>query len=416
VSGRFSEIAATVLGRSEEAYFVGGCVRDLLRGEPIKDLDLVLRGDTHEVGRRLAREHEGHVFWLREEGEVVRVLLPRLEGLQIDLTPLKGSLEEDLRARDLTINAMAIPAGAGLDAGAVLDSCGGAADLAAGVIRFVTPEAPERDPLRTLRALRFRWKLGFVFGPETERRLAACVPLLARVSTERIRDELFHLLAIPEAAAALEECLAFGMLRWLVGTELEAELHAPAARVRAVQALLEAPTPELARLLGEQTSPPRRRREVLLWAAALQPLCPPLDPAAAARHLALSGDERTLITRAFGNAGVASELAERWPAAGRHLRRLNLKAKPAGPEAVLLAAADRWSAAYAELLVDQLQRHFFPEPPLLTGIEVMQILAIPEGPGIGRAIEEVEEARADGLLRSREEAAEWLRQKKAGVS
>jgi poly(A) polymerase len=415
VKGTFSEIAATVLDHCDEAYFVGGCVRDLLRGEPIKDLDLVLRGDTHELGRRLARAHQGHVFWLREEEEVVRVLLPRLDGLQLDLTPLKGTLDEDLHARDLTINAMAVPAGAGLDPGAILDPCGGAADLAARVIRFVTPEAPDRDPLRTLRALRFRWKLGFDFAPETERRIAECVPLLSRVSTERIRDELFQLLAIPSSPAALEESLAFGMLRWLVGNDLDADLTAPPALLRSVQALAESPTPELARLLGEETSPPRRRREVLLWAAALRPICPPLDPAAASRHLALSGDERTLITKAIANAGAAGELAARWPVSGRHLRRLSLKARPASPEAVLLAAAaDGWSAAYAELLEDQLQRHFFPAPPLLTGIEVMQLLGLAPGPEVGRAIEEVEEARADGLLRSPGEAADGLRRRRRG--
>ncbi|HTE18079.1 MAG TPA: hypothetical protein VK689_06825, partial [Armatimonadota bacterium] len=184
-----AQIGHTVATHCPEAYFVGGCVRDWLRGDPLKDLDFALVGDPHRVASRVASEYGGHVFWLRQEDEVVRVVLPAHGGLQLDFSPLRGTLEEDLLARDLTINAMAVPAAGGLVPGAeVLDPAGGRDDLAAGVVRFTGPLAPERDPLRTLRALRFRWKLGFTLAEETAARLRECVPLLEQVSVERVRD------------------------------------------------------------------------------------------------------------------------------------------------------------------------------------------------------------------------------------
>jgi poly(A) polymerase len=207
----FAQIGRLVADHAGEAYFVGGCVRDLLRGEPIKDVDFALAGNTHNVGRALADHFHGHVFWLHQEEGVVRVALPEQDGLQIDLCPLRGTLQEDLQARDLTVNAMAIAAREGLHPGAgVLDPTGGRGDLKARRIRFVTPGAPEADPLRTLRALRFKWKLGFELDAETASRVRECVPLLQRVSVERVRDELFQLLSVPAAAEALTECWAFG--------------------------------------------------------------------------------------------------------------------------------------------------------------------------------------------------------------
>jgi len=410
-----TEIGRVVSRVGGEAYFVGGCVRDALRGEPIKDVDFAVAGSPYETARAVADTFGGPVFWLRQEDGVARVILRKQGGLQLDFTPLRGSLEEDLKARDLTINAMAVPAVLGLDAAAIADPLGGRADLAGRLVRFVSPEAPEQDPLRTMRALRFRWKLDFTIEERTAVRVRECVPLLERVSTERVRDELFQLLAIASAAEALAECLDYGMARWLFGREPGGEPSAPAASLEKMLGILQNAPPELCALLQRETTEPRRRREILLWAAALQPVSPPVKPGTAARYLALSSQEGQLIVKGLTAAPAARELAGRWPPPGRDLYRLSRKASTAAPEAVLLAAAlDGWSPAYAEMLADQLDRHLRPEEPLLTGEDAMQILNIGPGPRIGQVLEEVQEARADGLLRTREEAAEWLRERARG--
>lgn len=429
------DIGCRIVELCPEAYFVGGCVRDLVLGDPIKDVDLALAGDTYSVGRQLARALGGHVFWLHEEEGVVRVVLPSADPAradrvraQLDLSPLRGTLEEDLLARDLTFNAMAIPARAGLAPGAeIIDPTGGLRDLAERTVRFVRPSAPESDPLRTLRALRFRWKLGCTLPEETVTRVRECIPLLKQVSVERVRDELFQLLAMPAAADALAETLDFGFGRWLTGLEREGMpeewprengMPAPAARVKWLLDRMAAAPLDLVRLLEEEVTPPRRRREVLLWAGALQAAAEAGgEPGKMARYLALSNDERQLITKGLTAAVRARELAEAWPIPGRLRYRLFRQAGAAGPEAVLLAACRAgWSPAYAELLDEALRRHFWPEPPLITGIEAMQILNLKPGPQIGRALEEVEEARADGLLRTPADAVEWLRERAASYS
>ena len=231
---------------------------------------------------------------------------------------------------------------------------------------------------------------------------------------ERIRDELFQLLAMPQAADALAECLGFGLGPWLTGggPELFTDPRPPAKQIAAVQWILREAPPDLAALMETEPTPPRRRQEVLLWAAGLQPLAPTLDPLAAARHLALSNDERQIVARAVQQAGQAAELVAHWPAPGRLQRRLLRAASPAGPEAVLLAgAASGWTTAHAELLRRALQMHFWPEPPLLAGVEVMQIAGISPGPRVGQLIEQIEDARADGLIRTPAQAAAWLRER-----
>jgi tRNA nucleotidyltransferase/poly(A) polymerase len=373
---------------------------------PLKDLDFVISGDPNNVGRALVREFGGHVFWLREEEEVARVLL---DGFQLDFTVLRGSLEEDLRARDLTINAMAIPLNAGIaNTDAVIDPTGGRADLLVRSLRLPARDAIERDPLRVLRTLRFRWKLDFGIEPETATAMRAGVPLMARVSGERVRDELFQLLELPAAPEALAECVSLGLIPRLVGSDAAGE--GVESRMCDLLALVQQGPEELTALLATVPVAPRRRRELLLWAAALQAMHPPPDPGRAGRCLALGNEERQLLTKALASAPEAARIAREWPVPGRERYRLFRASGAAGPEAVLLAgAAEGWSPAYNLLLAEALRRVLSPEQPLLTGTDIMRIAELRPGPKIGKLMERLEEARADGLLATPEEAEAWVR-------
>ena len=94
------------------AYLVGGAVRDLLLGRPLHDLDFVLPGDGMAAGRAAANRLGGAYFPLDEEHQTARVVLVLPDGsrLNLDFAAQRGAdLESDLRARDFTINAIAIP-------------------------------------------------------------------------------------------------------------------------------------------------------------------------------------------------------------------------------------------------------------------------------------------------------------------
>ena len=132
------------------AWIVGGALRDALLGDGvIADLDLAVSGDdTAAAARAIAKAAGRHAFPLSEDFGAWRVAG---DDWICDVTELQGDrIEDDLRARDFTINAMALP----LFGGALVDPHGGQADLSARTLRMVAPDAYARDRLRPPSALR----------------------------------------------------------------------------------------------------------------------------------------------------------------------------------------------------------------------------------------------------------------------
>src|SRR4051812_37575544 len=147
-AGPVIETVREALGDAR-AWVVGGAVRDRLLGRRAADddIDVVLEGDARPAARRIARAAGGAAFELSDVFGGWRVVGPG-QAWQVDLQPLQGgTLDADLAARDLTVNAMAEP----LRGGELVDPHGGRADLAAKRLRMVSPAAFEADPLRTLR-------------------------------------------------------------------------------------------------------------------------------------------------------------------------------------------------------------------------------------------------------------------------
>src|SRR5437667_9044911 len=155
------ELARKIL-EGEEAWVVGGAVRDELLGRELVDLDIACR-EPEAAARAYAKRSGGAPFPLSERHGAWRVAL---EGPRtVDFTPLETSIEDDLASRDFTINAIAVP----LAGGEVVDPYEGRADLEAKTIRAVSPSVFVDDPLRLLRAVRLEDELGFRMEPETER-------------------------------------------------------------------------------------------------------------------------------------------------------------------------------------------------------------------------------------------------------
>ncbi len=211
-------------------YLVGGAVRDALRGLPVHDLDFVLERNALSAARQIADALQGAYYPLDIEHDTGRVILNQADGdrLLLDFAGMRGeNLESDLRARDFTINAIAIDL---RQPERAIDPLGGAADLRAGILRACSPQAFENDPVRVLRAIRLAMAYELRIEPQTKSLLRAAVPLLERVSAERLRDELFRMLDISKSAACLRLLQQIGALgRFL---------------------------PELSRLVGVQQPPP----------------------------------------------------------------------------------------------------------------------------------------------------------------
>jgi tRNA nucleotidyltransferase (CCA-adding enzyme) len=192
--------------RGEDAYLVGGSVRDLILGRGETDLDVVVEGDGMAIAQALARSVGGaltrhHVF------QTARV--DTKDGMRVDVATARsedyprpghlprvvaGSLQEDLQRRDFTINTMAIALDPGCH-GVLIDPEGGVADLQAGIVRVLHSRSFADDPTRILRALRFVDRFGYRLDEQTGEQLSDAVAggYLEYVSGARVRRELSYM-------------------------------------------------------------------------------------------------------------------------------------------------------------------------------------------------------------------------------
>ncbi len=193
------KIINTLEAAGYEAYAVGGCVRDSILGRKPDDWDITTLAKPEEIKRLFPRtidtgiRHGTVTVMLDKEG--FEVTTYRIDGDYEDGRHPKevtftASLEEDLKRRDFTINAMAYNEHQGL-----VDLYGGLADIEAGVIRCVG-DAKERfteDALRMMRAVRFSAQLGYRIEEATKTAIIALAPDLQKISAERIQAELIKL-------------------------------------------------------------------------------------------------------------------------------------------------------------------------------------------------------------------------------
>ena len=193
-----------------DVWVVGGAVRDAIRGRAVHDVDLVVAGDAQPVGQAVA-DFLGGTPVPVESWNITRVALPAAtEGASpfiIDVSGCHGSLEDDLRARDFTVDAMALPlrcwdTDERFDA--IVDPLNGKADLVRGVLRATGDGVFQADPGRMLRGVRLANQHGFRMEPDTARAIRRDAPLLHRVSAERVRDEFMAILANDGARTQLE--------------------------------------------------------------------------------------------------------------------------------------------------------------------------------------------------------------------
>ena len=180
--------AAREVLAGEEAWVVGGAVRDELLGRELVDLDIAVR-EPRRAARAYAARSGGAPFPLSERHGAWRVALD--DGRTVDFTPLPGSIEEDLATRDFSINAIARPLGDGEP----VDPFGGRIDLEDRRLRAVGESVFRDDPLRLLRAVRLEDELDLRLDDETETLVREHAELVGEPAGERILAELRRLSA-----------------------------------------------------------------------------------------------------------------------------------------------------------------------------------------------------------------------------
>lgn len=175
-------------------YLVGGYIRDLLLGKESSDIDIVVDAPTSTV-KALAHFLNATVFYLRKREIYARVMIMR-EGRRIDISFInEENFKEELERRDFTINSMAINLAKLFkdENDFFIDYFDGLKDIEDGIIRQTNPNVFEDDPIRVLRAFRFKNLLDFEIEEETLNNLKTYKSYLDKVSPERMRDEFFRI-------------------------------------------------------------------------------------------------------------------------------------------------------------------------------------------------------------------------------
>jgi tRNA nucleotidyltransferase (CCA-adding enzyme) len=199
----------------ERVYLVGGAVRDLLLGRERADVDLVVVGDAAALAAKLGAESVEYERFATAKAELdgheVDIASARTEtyrepGALPDVAPATN-IEDDLRRRDFTINAMALSLGGDRQ---LVDPHGGRADLEAGLLRVLHPGSFVDDPTRALRAARYAARFGFELEGRTDAWIREAD--LTTVSLDRQRAELLRLAAEPEAIAGLRLLAEWGLI------------------------------------------------------------------------------------------------------------------------------------------------------------------------------------------------------------
>jgi tRNA nucleotidyltransferase (CCA-adding enzyme) len=194
------DIGEIAIAGKQRVYLVGGVVRDLFGGQIGPDLDLVVEGDAIALGRQIAQvknwELRTHPRFgtakLYRENFILDLVMARSEtyaqpGALPTVKP--GTIEDDLRRRDFTINAMAVCLSPD-SFGELLDPHGGQGDLEKGLIRVLHRGSFRDDPTRILRALRYEERLNFHLEQDTERLMQQHLDSLDTVTGERLWHEL----------------------------------------------------------------------------------------------------------------------------------------------------------------------------------------------------------------------------------
>ena len=203
-----------VLPANTEVYLVGGAVRDLLTNRLSPDFDFAVPSNGISLARTVANALKADFMVLDSERDTGRVVI--IEGetyTYLDFAAYRGAtLEDDLRDRDFTINAMAL----NLRDITIIDPLNGATDIRAKVIRACSPDSLANDPVRILRAVRQAAAFGFTIDKSTRELMKQAADKINNVSIERVRDEVFKILGGPKASASIRALEMLGVLQHLM--------------------------------------------------------------------------------------------------------------------------------------------------------------------------------------------------------
>ena len=468
-------VQAVVDEQRQPCYLVGGLIRDQLLHRIPRSLnvDLAVPSGALELSRTLAERLHGAFIPLDEAVGTGRVVLGQEAGarLELDISDFRGAtLEEDLRRRDFTINAMAVALRDWLrdphQPHSIIDPLDGQRALSNRQLIACFPRTFAEDPIRILRAFRFSAQLAFAVSPEALPLMRAAAERLSGVSGERMRDELLLIFDTDHAApaiASLNELRVIDVIipELIAGRDMSQgdfhhldvlghQLETIVQSDRFLKDFAEFSEPlraPMAAYCAEQLVERRSRKSLIKLAGLLHDVGKP------ARRTVEADGEIWFLGHEENGAVLARDVVERLRLSNReadmvcqlvlhHLRPGFLSREPQltrravyrffrdlgedGPGCLLTWWADRMATRGPKSHLDQvdqqrdrleelLRAYFFQAeevvrpPRLVDGHHLMRTFQLQPGPLIGTLLAAIEEAQAEGRVRTVEEAVALVR-------
>jgi tRNA nucleotidyltransferase/poly(A) polymerase len=444
------------------AWAVGGGVRDALLGRPFADLDVAVEGDAAAAASALARAAGATRFRLSRAFGAWRVQGGRLP-FAVDLTPLQGgTLEEDLGRRDLTVNALAVPAAG---EASLIDLHGGLDDLRGARLRLVRPSALSDDTVRLLRLARLAEELGFAIDAGAVAAAREAAPRLWDAPGERLADELARILRLrhPDRAfRRLDELAALGALapeleesrgleqspyhhEDVLGHTLEVVEHT-ADLVADPERVFRSRAGRVRKVLDTPLADDLTGGQALGLPALLHDMAKPATRAVTAegrvtfighdrlgaemadglmRRLRTSTRLREFVVRCTLMHLPLGFMVHRTPLSLRQIDRYLRATAPWEVEIIVLSVADRLATRGPRTSESAIRRHLAlarevmdvhfdlvdrgPVQPLLAGDEAAADLGRPPGPWLAQLLDQLREEQVVGAVRTREQALRFAR-------
>ena len=414
------------------AYFAGGCVRDLVRGQTPKDFDIATDARPEDVQKIFSRTyavgaHFGVIVVLEKDWQF-EVATFRSDGIYLDgRHPAQVSFsspEEDARRRDFTINGMFFDP----PNDAVIDFVGGREDLAAGIVRAIRDPAQRfaEDRLRLLRAVRFATVLEFEIEPVTWSAIVQAAPTIQEISSERIREELMRIFLSPERVRGWDLLDGSGLMKAILpeienlkGCAQPPQFHPEGDVFRHTRLMLE--------LLPDEVSLPLVLS--VLFHDIGKPPTASVDEAGRIRfngHDRIGAEmtealmQRLRFSRAEIDATVEAVRQHMVFKDVPNMRIAKLKRFMARPTFADELELHRVDCAGSHGMLDnyeflQRKREEFANepiipPPLVTGDDLIA-LGLRPGPHFGEILEAIETQQLEGTLGDRPAALAWVKKK-----
>ena len=387
-------------------YLVGGSVRDLLLGRPIKDLDFAVEGDAPSLAGRLAaglggrlvvhrRFHTASVYFCSHQVDLVtcrRERYARPAALP-QVTP--ASIQEDLARRDFSINAMAAPLAAGQQS--LVDPFHGQQDLNLGLVRILHGRSLVDDPTRIFRLVRYEQRLGFKIEHETLEHLQRAVAAdgIAGLSGDRVRNELELIFQEARPELALERALELGVL---------AAVHPALATGAALKGF---------QALGRHRDSSGASSGETAWLSAFGYQLDRAQGDAVAQRLNMPGSWRRAMRDSTYLKEISSQLKAPDLPNSRLVHLLDECSAECSKEVVAAVAVISESPTLARRLTEYLD-HLRLIGADLDGSD-LRSLGVPAGPEMGKILDRLRNAKLDGKVANKAEQLQMVRDLLSGV-